>query len=113
NGVQTMGNDEACTAFHKPMQSFLYFDLSNRIDTARCLIKHQYRWVRQNSPCNSQQLLLSLTNAAAIKLEQCVISAAHPYNEGVSISQHRCLLHLGIGRIELTITDILTYRSLE
>lgn len=75
NGGKPMGNDKAGSALHQVIHGLLDLHLGSGI-YGRCgLIQDQDLIVRQDRPCNGEQLLLALGNVAGLLIQNHLIAA--------------------------------------
>ena len=60
DGRETVGNDEACSALHHPVESFLDQHFGSCINAGGCLVKDQHWWQAQHDTGDTEKLFLSL-----------------------------------------------------
>ncbi|MNN13817.1 hypothetical protein D3C81_1268610 [compost metagenome] len=101
-----MSDDKARSPLHQTLQPFLNFDLSYGINAACRFIQHENGRIGKDSTSNSQQLPLTLANAASSRIQHFIVTAGKPHDERVRIGESRRLLDLPIGGIQSAEPDI-------
>jgi len=101
-----MGNDKAGSALHQVIHGLLDLHLGSGI-YGRCgLIQDQDLIVRQDRPCNGEQLLLALGNVAGLLIQNHLIAARLLHDKVVDMSRFCSCDHLFIGCIQSSVPDI-------
>ena len=108
NGRQTVGDDEAGTAFHEGIHGLLDLDLSTGIDAGGGLIENEDLGVGQDGTGNGQQLLLTLRDVGAFLVEDGVITLGQSADEVVGTGSTGSGINRFVGCLRAAITDIFT-----
>ena len=108
-----MGNDKAGTSLHKIVHCLLDEKFRSGVDRTGCFVENQNFRIRQNSPCNGQQLLLSLRYVAGFFVENHLITVWQGLDKVVYVSRFGRFNDLLVGCVKMSIADIFHNRPIE
>ena len=110
-GRQTMCDNKGCSSAHQLVHTILNDTLGTGINGACCLIKNQYRRVRNGCTRDRKKLSLTLGQICTVSGQHRVISLRQTHNESVRIRQFCRCYNLILRCIKLSESNIFSYRS--
>ena len=110
---QAVGNDEARSPLHQLVKRLLDLHLGPCVDRTRRLVEDQDSRIREDRPCNGDELPLTLGQVCATLRELRVVSLREFADEPIGVGQLRGLDDLVVGRVEAAVADVLHDRLRE
>ena len=111
DGRETVGDDEARAALHQGIECLLNPDLGTGIDRGGRLVENEHRRKREHDARDTEQLLLSLREIAAILRDHCVISLRQTADKAVCMCFFSCPNDLLIRSIFTAHPDVVADRA--
>ena len=109
DGGQSVRDDEARTPLQQVVQSGLKRLFGTSIDIRRGFVENQNARIGQQNSRERNQLALTCGKRGTTLLHHRIVSVRQIHNEFVRMHRLRSRLDLGIGRIQLAVTNVLTH----
>ncbi len=107
DGGQAVGHDEARAALHHPGKGSLDAHFRAGIDGGSCLVQDQHRGQTEHDAGNTEQLLLALTDVAAVLSNDRVVAVGQTADEAVGMGCLGRCKDLLVGGVRLAVGDVL------
>ena len=108
-----MSNNKACSSLHQIVHRFLDHFFCTGINGTCRLIQNQDLRICKDCPCNCEELFLSLGYITCFFIQFHIVSSRKCLDETMHMCRLRCLNHFFLCRIQFSITDIVTDRTME
>ena len=110
---KAVGNPQGGPTHNQPVQGLHYYRLVLRIDAGECLVQNEYGGVLQQGSGDGNALLLPTRQPDGPLAHHRVVTIGQMADELVGIGGSCGLLHLRLGRVRISESQVLCHRPME